>query len=432
MSYSTSSFINFPENRPQPATVYLGNVPVALYGVRPFVRTPISHFVGRRPVMLFANSLAVGASIGVAASQTFGQAMVFRILQDFGGSSAWSLGIAAIGDIFFRHEKGAKIGITSIAIVTSPFVGGIIGGTLIQYTSWRWTQWFATITIGVGVVLQVFFVPETIFRRDLKRPYDQAPIGTGDLTSWQIAQRRLGFVFPPRDENSHGFFLIATRPFVMLTYAPIALASLWFGATYMLHVGITALIPLVFKPAPFHFSSFDAFSGLIAGLIGEVCAGPVNDLIVKRNAKKILEWCPERRLQANWTAVVLAPIGLILFGVFVDQKHHYVHSWGPPLLGQIFYIWGIEVATTVLQTYILECYPAQGTESTLVFNCFRNLLSFTTPFWITKLIAEVSSSWAFSIFAIVIVALLPFTIGVLMKYGEQIREKQGVPNWNRT
>ena len=76
--------------------------------------------------MLFANSLAVGASIGVAASQTFGQAMVFRILQDFGGSSAWSLGIAAIGDIFFRHEKGAKIGITSIAIVTSPFVGGII------------------------------------------------------------------------------------------------------------------------------------------------------------------------------------------------------------------------------------------------------------------------------------------------------------------
>ena len=59
-------------------------------------------------------------------------------------------------------------------------------------------------------------------------------------------------------------------------------------------------------------SKFQAFSGLIAGLIGEVCAGPVNDLIVKRNAKKILEWCPERRLQANWTAVVLAPVRCLL------------------------------------------------------------------------------------------------------------------------
>lgn len=79
--------------------VYLGNTPVALYGVAPWLWSPLSHFIGRRPVLLMCNIIAIVGAVVVTTSKTYASCMVGRVILGAGGSAFWTLGPASIGDI---------------------------------------------------------------------------------------------------------------------------------------------------------------------------------------------------------------------------------------------------------------------------------------------------------------------------------------------
>jgi hypothetical protein len=190
------------------------------------------------------------------------------------------------------------------------------------------------------------FVPETIYIRNNARPTVNASTGAQiKPTFWS----RYGVHIPKREaDNQHSFMFVATRPFVMFKYPVVVLASFWFGITYMLHVGITAEIPLIFEAPPYNFSVLDvglsAFSGLIGALCGEAYAGPFIDFIAKRCLERGEKWRPEMRMKAIWPALFAAPLGLLMFGVSIQ----FGKIWAVPLVGQGLYIFGIEIATTVM------------------------------------------------------------------------------------
>ncbi|KAI1324051.1 major facilitator superfamily domain-containing protein [Xylariaceae sp. FL0255] len=417
---------------PKDQAVYLGSTPVALYGVAPWLWSPLSHFIGRRPVLLMCNIIAIIGVVVAATAKTYGACLVGRIILGAGGSAFWTLGPASIGDIFFRHEKGKKIGISTLAIVVAPFLGTLIGGAIGNNPKlgWRGTQWIPLIFIAFGFVLQIFWLPETIYvreKRDQPSAFGNEAKAENNSSLWA----RYGIRIPKRSaENHHSFLFIATRPFVLLKYPAVLLASFWFAIAYMMHVGITAEIPLIFA-SKFDFTVIDigltGLSGLIGALIGEAFAGPTLDFIAKRSLKNDREWHPEQRLQAIWPALVAVPGGLLIFGATIQ----FGHSWPPPLVGQALYIFGIEIATTVVQTYILESYPRQGAEVNLVFNLFRNIFSYTAPFFTPVFIASSGFTAPFGLFAALTVFFFPFTIGVLMWKGKEIRKKGGDPGWSR-
>ena len=326
--------------------IYLGSTPVALYGVAPWLWSPLSHVIGRRPVLILSNIIAIVGTVVAATSKSYGSCMAGRVILGAGGSAFWTLGPATIGDIFFRHEKGKMIGITSIAIVVSPFVGSIVGGAILHDESLGWpaTQWIPVIFLGVGLIAQIFTLPETIYIRD--RP--ESTFAADGVKAKSSLWSRYGVNIPKRSGEKHqGFLFVATRPFVLFKYPAVILSSIWFGIAYMMHVGITSEIPLMFIPK-YGFTELEvglsAFSGLIGCLIGEAWAGPSIDMIAQRALKQGREWKPEMRLKAIWPALIAVPGGLIMFGVGIQFSDH----WITPLIGQAFYIFGIEVGTTVL------------------------------------------------------------------------------------
>lgn len=83
------------------------------------------------------------------------------------------------------------------------------------------------------------------------------------------------------------------------------------------------------------------------------------------------------------------------------------------------------------QTYLLESYPRQGPEASLIFNLARNLMSYTAPFFTQPMLATIRGSATFGMFAAFIVFFFPMTIGVLLWRGKEIREKSGDPGWSR-
>lgn len=76
-----------------------------------------------------------------------------------GGSVGLSIGPAAISDMFFLHEKGSRMGVNSILLVISPYVGGVAGGSIAYNKSlgWRWSMYIAAILYATQFLAQVFF-----------------------------------------------------------------------------------------------------------------------------------------------------------------------------------------------------------------------------------------------------------------------------------
>lgn len=199
--------------------------------------------------------------------------------------------------------------------------------------------------MGAGFIMQIFFLPETLYIRETRaHPTIICTSAPEKPTLWD----RYGVHIPKRsEEKQHSFSFIATRPFVLFKFPAVMLSALWFGVAYMMHVGITAEIPLIFAEQ-YDFTVLDiglsGFSGLIGALVGEAYAGPSLDLIAKRAMKQGLEWRPEYRLKAIWPALFAVPAGLVMFGTSIQ----FGKAWITPLVGQAVYIFGIEVATTVM------------------------------------------------------------------------------------
>ena len=96
---------------PKSVAVYLGSTPVALYGVAPWFWSPLSHFIGRRPVLILSNIIAIVGTVVVSTSKSYAACMVGRIILGFGGAAFWTLGPASIGDIvscFSAHRNTAS------------------------------------------------------------------------------------------------------------------------------------------------------------------------------------------------------------------------------------------------------------------------------------------------------------------------------------
>lgn len=394
---------------------YVLTGPVVVYACGTIILVAASHFLGRRPVLIFGTLVSMICCFGCAVSKSYSTVMVARFFQAFGAAGPLALGPASIKDMYFRHELGRMVGINTILLVISPFSGGIIGGPIIQNLGWRWTQWISAAIMGVALFGMILMVPETIYVREQTNP---------QKTTW-------GFRIPRR-EHQHTFWFVLSRPLAIFFYPAVTLPCFWFGIAYMVHVGITSNISLIFEAAPFHFTVIQAgltfFSGLIGAFTGEVFAGPVIDYLTKRSIKLGRPWEPELRFRAIWPSLFMMPVGLIIFGTTLQ----FTKVWAAPLIGNGIYIFGVQIMTTVVQTYIMECYPEQAMEAALVLNFFRNILSFIPPFFLNKWIVRAGAALPFGIFAMLgFVTFFPLVLPLIF-HGPAIRKWSGTPNWGKT
>jgi EmrB/QacA subfamily drug resistance transporter len=137
---------------------------VSAYLVASTVTTPIygrlSDLYGRRPVLLTAIGLFVGASVLCALSQTMLQLIMARFVQGVGGGGLRSISQATVADIVPPRERGRYQGYFSSVFAVSNTLGPVLGGFFADYLSWHWIFW---INIPLG------FAAFALSNRNLKR-----------------------------------------------------------------------------------------------------------------------------------------------------------------------------------------------------------------------------------------------------------------------
>ena len=217
---------------------YLNTFNILFLGLGNLFWVPISLKIGKRPVLILCLAIFFSSCVWNAEAKSWGSMLGARILQGFGASASEALGPAVVADLYFVHERGAKVGFYGIMIAGGSSLGGIFAGLVINANpDWRWIFWMDSVLTGTCLLLTILFLPETNF----KRPVD-SEIGEGSESamlksdnarrsySWRSALSVLGYYdrYMHLERLSESTFLIHGQgnKSASLLLAPSSIASL--------------------------------------------------------------------------------------------------------------------------------------------------------------------------------------------------------------
>lgn len=121
----------------------------------------LSDLFGRRRLYLVAMAVFLVGSAACGVAQTMVQLVLARGLQGVGGGGLIALTFAIIGDMVPPRERGKYSSMMTSVFAVSSVVGPLLGGLIVQHSSWRWIFW-VNVPLGVvsfAVALKVMHVP---------------------------------------------------------------------------------------------------------------------------------------------------------------------------------------------------------------------------------------------------------------------------------
>ncbi|PVH78809.1 MFS general substrate transporter [Cadophora sp. DSE1049] len=394
---------------------------IIIGGISPFIWTPLTNYVGRRPITLLAILLTILGGIGSGASSNFSALLGTRALCGFGFGGMMSVGTACVNDMFFLHERGEKTGVYSIFVTNGAHVAALIGGFLGQKAGWQWDYYLGAISTSVCFLVALFLMPETLFSHD---PTFLA--NRHERTYMQMLFNFKGNMIPGHRLRPTDFLQSLT----LLRY-PSILFPFWYYTWSWTFINVMPAISLAsiythfyhLRPGP--IGACLGTSLTIGSILGEFFAGRASDYVMLSMARRNKnERKPEYRLYLCTLSAIFMPLGLIIFGATVGKYNFYV-----PLVGLGVGVFGLQIASTTLYAYTSDCYKPQTPESGTVFNLSRGL-SFVVGYFALPFAGQVGYFWAWFTFAAVLFSFF-LPIVALIIWGEKWRERLGAPSWNR-
>jgi MFS family permease len=129
---------------------------------------------GKRPVFLVSTIFGIiGTAVGEASGSSFPALLAARIIQGFSTSAFESLIIAAVGDLYFVHQRGIRVAFITFILNASSSLASIICGQVTTGLGWVWLFHLLQIFLVVQLILMFLFCPETTYIRDHSYDIDQ-------------------------------------------------------------------------------------------------------------------------------------------------------------------------------------------------------------------------------------------------------------------
>ncbi|KAK7529286.1 major facilitator superfamily domain-containing protein [Phyllosticta citribraziliensis] len=408
--------------------------PNLIYGFGSLLLVPAYLKFGRRPVMLVSMTMYVFGLLGASRAHSYGGLMAARLVHALGSGVCEALPVQLVNDIFFLHERGKRIGYYTIALcwgATGPLYAGymLAGGY-----SWRLYFYVELAFAAALLVLSFIFVEETMYKRDTGQTSSNS--SDKDVGEKMTAVERLESVpvVPPRKtfreqlkvwsgiDHSVSFFLTAGRSF---TYFMVP-SVLWVITSFGIYIGLGGLafnytFPIKIVAPPYNWSPEN--SGLIAlgNIIGYGLAipfTPTSDYLAARLTRKnngIRE--AEMRLGVMLPAMVVGPIGLIVYGMVAQRNLHWIGYFA----GVTMVDWASYFYFTFALAYSVDSYNANTSEMLIAMNLGKQAISFGMGFKLLDWILESGYANVIAGAFTVVLVLNNFALLLFMWKGKSIR-----------
>lgn len=350
-----------------------------------------------------------------------------------------ALPVQLVNDIFFLHERAKKLGWYTAALclgATGPFYAGymLAGG-------YSWSLFFyVEFAFAVALLIVSFFVVE-------ESKYKRAAVPVSEANSefpadeeaksdpaQQLSEVGTNTVIPPRkslaqqlkpwsgiDREAH-FFTTMWRAFTLLLIP----STFWVITTYGIYIGLGALtfnfiFPLKIVAPPYNWSQTNSGLISIATMIGYCSALPLlpaSDRIaarLTRRNKGIRE--AEMRLSILLPAMIIAPCGLILFGMAAAHDLH----WVAYFFGVGMVQWSSYFYFTITLAYAMDSHNSNLSEMLIIMNIGKQAISFGLGLQLLNWILTTGYAKVIAGAFTAVLAVNNLSVLVFMMWGKNIR-----------
>ncbi|KAF8998411.1 MFS general substrate transporter, partial [Cyathus striatus] len=416
---------------------YQTTIAIGVSALGPLVLTPFADAYGRRPAYLICLLIGTISAVGSANAKSFGALIFARVINAFGPSAAVGLGAGTVVDIFYFHQRGKAMGVFTLMLTNGGHISPIVGGYVAKSMGWRWCFWVGAFLNGVMFIICMAFLPETMFERDNCKQINEGnsmecekgseidsnlPIVpyTPPKMTFATYLRRLRLWTPSSSRRLEGrdFFI---KPLSMFQYPTVAFPAIYYGVTYGyasigLSQTVATLFTRIYKFDTVRDGLANGISLLVGAILGEMCAGPVTDLMMQRARKKALvrnTVVPsEIRLLGIYPGAVTVPAGLLMYGFTI----HYATSFIGPCIGMAVACFGYQIVSSVTFTYSCsDCHQSRSKDVSVCFHFFGRLFALSLGFYSIPLGDKIGFQWSFTIYAIICVTCFIPVVTLIFK-----------------
>jgi EmrB/QacA subfamily drug resistance transporter len=126
---------------------------------------------GRRTLLAIALTLFLFASAACGITQSLGQLIAARAVQGVAAGGLMALAMAAVGDLVDPRERPRWQGRIAASFSAAAVAGPLVGGLLVQHTSWRWV-FFVNLPVGLVALVGIRRLLPPGTRESERRPLD--------------------------------------------------------------------------------------------------------------------------------------------------------------------------------------------------------------------------------------------------------------------
>ncbi|MGA2412132.1 MAG: MFS transporter, partial [Candidatus Binataceae bacterium] len=112
-----------------------------------------STLLGRKRLFLASMTIFTLGSILAGTSQTFGQMLVYRVIQGAGGGTLIPASQAITRERFPPAEQGMAMALYSMGVMLAPTIGPVLGGLLVDRWGWRWIFYINVPFAMIGILM---------------------------------------------------------------------------------------------------------------------------------------------------------------------------------------------------------------------------------------------------------------------------------------
>ncbi|KAH9999581.1 major facilitator superfamily domain-containing protein [Xylariaceae sp. FL0662B] len=411
-----------------------------MQGVGNFIWMPLANKFGRRPVYVTSYAIYFACAVWLVFETNYSRFLAGRILLGFGAGAAETTAPLTITDIFYLHERGTIMALYTSFLCVGVALGVIIDGLILINNDWRVIYQVASGLIGLVLVLAFFTFPETAYVRNVgnateKQEAEKSSSSTSS-SSDNDSKRSPGRT-PGKESYIHSLKLyhktwteenlvkLLFRPFALILLPPILWAALVQSVTIGFLVAMTSNTASAYESA-YGFSEWQAGLCFVAAVIGSLLGVPVGGQLGDKTADWFTKqngWIrdPEMRLPAVTLCLVSTPLSLILYGVGIQRRLH----WICPTIGLGLLNFSITQGTNICLVYVIDSYRPVAGEVTLAVMGFKSLFGFLLSFYTNPWVEQVGYAKAYGTMAGIASCMLLLWIPLYF-WGKAIRHA----TWN--